>query len=104
MSSQRKHYAEMWARIMNEHPLCWNYEECKRTSNQFAHIVANTKANHKRYGWWAINHEDNVRQSCCRCNDKAMSLARGDAGKKAHMDRIHAKLKADGIDPWKGRI
>lgn len=103
-SKRQKHYAAMWEEIMAKEPLCWNYEECKNPSNEFAHIVANTKSNHQCYGWWAVNHRDNVRQSCRCCNDKAMSLVRGDAARKRHMDKIYEKLKAEGIDPWKGRI
>lgn len=103
-SKRQKHYAAMWMEIMAKEPLCWNYEECKNPSNEIAHIVANTKSNHTCYGWWAVNHRDNVRQSCRACNDKAMSLVRGDAARKRHMDKIYDKLKAEGIDPWKGRI
>ena len=102
-SKRQKYYAAMWEEIMEKEPLCWNYEECKNPSNEIAHIVANTKSNHTCYGWWAVNHRDNVRQSCRCCNDKAMSLVRGDAARKRHMDKIYDKLKAEGIDPWKGR-
>lgn len=103
MADKRKYYFELWNKVLEDRPLCWNFEECKNPSSELAHIVANTKSNHQCYGWWAVNHRDNVRQSCRCCNDKAMSLVRGDAARKRHMDKIYDKLKAEGIDPWKGR-
>ena len=103
IADKRKYYFELWNKVLEDRPLCWNFEECKNPSSELAHIVANTKANHIRYGWWAINHEDNIVPSCKRCNAKAMGIVRGDEERKEHIKKIHKKLEAENIDPFEGK-
>ena len=99
-----KWYSRLREFLLEARPMCYNFKECRQTADQLAHIVANTKINHVRYGWWAINHEMNVRTSCGKCNSKAMGLVRGDAERELHMKRIHEILKSQGADPWTGPI
>ena len=65
------------------------------SNGQAAHIVANTKANCKKYGKAAIDHPDNLMTACSlTCNAKAMKGAKG-LIEREHMQKIIDKI--DGL-------
>ena len=86
--------------LLDSHPRC---AYCVSAATEVAHIVANTKANHKKYGWWTVNHINNLVATCRVHNARAMQEARGIVAKNALMTAIQDSLIMSGVDPWDGR-
>lgn len=91
---QRRYRIDEWQEVMAMYPNC---RYCDEQATEAAHIVANTKSNVAKYGFYAINNRANLVPTCHAHNSKAMQEVRGQAEKDVHMEHIKQSLVKDGI-------
>lgn len=98
MTKKQYRLAE-WEAVMSSRGTC---TYCDEPATESAHIIAQTKANIKKYGFFVIQSQHNQRKTCHSCNSKAMGEARGDAERGLIASWILCVLVASGIDPFTG--
>lgn len=91
---QRRYRIDEWQEVMGLYPTC---KYCNEQATEAAHIVANTKANVAKYGFYAINNRANMVPTCHAHNSKAMQEVRGQSEKDAHIEQIKQMLVNGGI-------
>lgn len=96
----RKDYRRLeWEAVMASRETC---PYCDDPATESAHIIAQSKANIKRYGFFVIQNRRNQRKTCHDHNSTAMGEARGDAERELLVSCILRGLELRGLDPFCG--